>query len=869
MRTPRILIPALLFPAALQAGPGRIQAPDAAWKTLRTAHYRIHYPGNPAGGFEPFALEIASKIEGIHAKVTEWVGYEAKGPIEVVIQDPVLDANGMAVPLLKRPHVVLWKTPPESDSAIGHFTSWVDLLVVHELTHIHHMMRPQNQPNFWERLVDMPVGPVAEKAPRWVTEGYATVIEGRITGSGRPHGVYRSSVIRQWALQGKLPDYYAVSGMGGFRGGSMAYLVGSAYLEWLERQNPQDPDILKKFWKQLASKKRRPFDASFRATFGLSAQDGYDRWRAEVTHDALELERRAKAQGLIREGELVARFDGEVMDLAVSPDGTKLLGRVLGRTRPGLYVWDLAAKPEAKKAEAKTEKPDPNEVEDRKPEFQAPKTLQVIRRENGILPRHAWWSGKERITFERPQRNGEGVLEPDFCTVDLLSHRITEGKASGAPAKSDFNWKELDGTWNLVRTLPDGKELRLTRTLAAAWQPAPTPDGKAVYYVQLSAAGCEIRKLDLALPPVAEARLPVEEKALVPRTILSPADEANLLPAPVSAPPAGDYSAWDSHFTGSRSGFQAMPSAKAVQAGWGGNDLLGRLNWQVLGSFGSVAGPRGVAAGVAYRGWRWAPSLEAFSSLEQPSRQDFAPVAGFDRERRGGELAFTWQQQGDWPVSIRPLLAHEAVKGREPLATAVARSLAGAEIRVAQNRSWGEQYAVRWAALVQSASGRTDGQSWNLERADLSLGLRLGAPLGGIRLRASEGRLAGNPTNLDRFHLGGAATSMVPASLDWNRLEQVALPDYFQTGDHLRRFRGEIGGSWYVYLEHAAVWNQGQSQPHFQRVVGAEMPIHDLVPRNLAELLLGRFTFTLGIHRTLDGAMKDRTVGTATLVLRP
>jgi hypothetical protein len=856
-----------LFPAILQAAPGRVQAPDAVWKTFKTAHYRIHFPANPAGGFEPFALEVASKIEGIHATVTEWVGFEVKRPIDVVLRDPLMEANGMVVPLLRRPFVELWKTPPAPDEAIGHYTNWVELLVVHELTHVHHMLRPQNKPNLWAKLVDLPIGPLAKKAPRWVTEGYATLIEGRITGSGRPHSVYRAAVLRQWALQGKLPDYGAVSGLGGFRGGAMAYLVGSAYLEWLERQNAQDPDILKKFWKQLASRKRRSFDPSFKATFGISAQDGYDRWRAEVSHDALALERRAKGQDLIREGELFARFQGEVTDLSVSPDGTKLLARVLTKSKPGIHVWDLEAKAEEKKNAKPDEHSDPNEVEDRKPEFTAPKVFAMILRRNGVLPRHAWWSGKDRITFELRSANAEGVLKPSFLTADLQNHRLSAGRAPEAKSDAVITWKELEGTWNLVRRLPDGKEQRLTRTLSAAWQPAPTPDGKAVYYVQLSASGCEIRKLDLGLPALADAVMPVDDKPLAVRTILSPGDETSLLPPPAKAPVAQDYSVWGSHFMSSRAGYSVMPSGKAMQFGWGGNDQLGRLNWHVLAGLGEAAGPRGAAMGLAYRGWRFAPSFEAFSSLEKPSRQAFAPVSGLDRERRGAELALTWQQFGAWPITFRPLFAWESVQACSPEAKVLGRGLLGAEVRFALDRSRGEGWGLGFGSHVQGAAGRTDGHAWNLERSELSL--RLKTPAGRFVAKLSEGRINGEPTALDRFRLGGQTTSLVPASLDWNRVEQVALPAFLQVGDRLRRFRGEFSSGLRLYLEHAVIWDRIQPRPAYQRVVGAELPIHELLPNNVAEFLLGHFSFTVGVHRTLDGVMKDRTVGTFNLVLRP
>ncbi len=412
MRTTTALLIALSLPAAVQASE-RIQAPDAPWRTYRTAHYRIHFPAR--GDFEPFAREVASKIEGIHDQVVAWVGYASPVPVEVVIRDPVLEANGYAFPLLEHPFVVLWKTPPEAESGIGHVTTWAELLVTHELTHVHHLMRPQNQPNWRDRLLDLPVGPMALKAPRWVSEGYATLIEGKITGKGRPHSAGRAAVIRQWALEGKLPDYESLSATGGFRGGNMAYLLGSAYLEWLEARNPQDPEILKKFWKQLVSKRRRGFRESFEATFGLSARDGYDRWRAEVVHDALELERRMKGQ--LREGEVWAKLDGEVTDLAVSPDGKRLLARVLTPAFKGLLVWDLEAKaghgktPKKEKAPAQ---PDPNEVADRLPAIPIREPLGRLAWVEGAVPRRAVWNGAS-VALEYRLPDSEGTLRPRFA----------------------------------------------------------------------------------------------------------------------------------------------------------------------------------------------------------------------------------------------------------------------------------------------------------------------------------------------------------------------------------------------------------------------------------------------------------------------
>jgi hypothetical protein len=41
------------------------------------------------------------------------------------------------------------------------------------------------------------------------------------------------------------------------------------------------------------------------------------------------------------------------------------------------------------------------------------------------------------------------------------------------------------------------------------------------------------------------------------------------------------------------------------------------------------------------------------------------------------------------------------------------------------------------------------------------------------------------------------------------------------------------------------------------------------VPMDVLRRLAGNLTFTLGVHRPLDGVMKDRTVGTLSVIVRP
>jgi hypothetical protein len=897
------------------AGDGRVQSPDAHWKTIKTKHYRIHYPANPKGGFEPFAFEVASKIEGIHSKVAELVGFEAKGPVNVLIQDPILEANGATIPLLNNPQLVLWKTQPDPDSGIGHYDNWVDLLVTHELVHLHHLMRPKNGQNaerYWFDSLSLfnwfnpysMIGPITLKAPRLILEGYATLLEGRITGSGRPHSAYRSAVIRQWAISGKLPDYADASSGSGFRGGSMAYLLGSAYLEWLERQHPDEPDILVKFWKQLTSKRNRNYSDCFQATFGGTPEKSYNRWRAEVTYDAMAFEQNLKSKGMIREGKILAAYNGEITHLGISPDGTKLMARILTNdNKEGIRIWDLKAAPKEDKEEkkwAEKKKGDPNEVEDRKPEWTEPKVLAIIGRRNEYLPRRAWWTGNNQITFELRQPNREGILVQSFWVYDINKKTEKRTKKSGTVNANEYTWKEIDGGWNIVKTLPDGKEQQITRTLSSAWQPAPSPDGKTLYYVSLDAYGCQVRMIDLTEPVLEPAVMPIPEPLMAPGAILSEPDSPSLLPPPSQATPAQtSYSVWDSHdFNLAAPSLSVSPATNSIAIGFVGSDALDRLRWyaaaMVRGSYmwsnKETSGPRGFGLGLMYRGWRLAQSLQAFSSLEKPSKQRFAPIDGFDRERQGAELAFTWDRKGLAPIAIKPFAAYESIKGVEQLGPQAAdRVMAGAMAAFSTRRTKGGkngEWGFGVSASIGGAYGRTElrvtdidsvpiqhysddendknDDNWNIVK--LSAGLSLVTPGGSINVRAEEGRVRGNYGIWDAFHLGGLNVTLLPDGLDMNRVQQAALPGFIQSGDRMRRFRVSLEEI--VYYERVAVWNSKGSEPEYLRVIGAELNFDRLIDADIAKSIGATPMFSLGVHRPLDGIMKKRVVVTFSLGYR-
>jgi hypothetical protein len=897
----------LTVPALLAAAPGR-QAPRAPWRTIQTSHYRIHFPPPLAS----WAEEVAGRIEGIHAQVVAEVGYESPKPVQVILVDPMQEANGMAVALLPYPYVTLWRTPAQSDNLHGGaMTSWTDLLVTHELTHIHHLLRPSRQPGLLSTWFGLPIGPLLLKAPRWVSEGYATLVEGRITGSGRPHSAVRAGILRQWARAGKLPAYARLSGTQGFQGGNMAYMVGSAYLEWLERQRPEQPDILRRFWKQLASKNNRNFEAAFKATFGFPAEEGYQRFQAETAHDALEWELRFKAEGL-REGELWFRSEGGgITDLAVSPNGTQLLARLERAKGAGLRVWDLKPKP------AKPAKPGPvdplNAVEDAPAEFVPPVQRYALAALDHRQPLQAEWVDDQTIRFQLKRADDEGTLtrRPALWRLGVGVQRDPMNPPAPSwrtlqPVHRDGRWQlemdgrvvplpgqpagqavvdesrrqilaacDLDGVWNLVRVpfqrtagqLEFQPAQRLTRTPAAAWNPAPSPDGRWLFYTSLDARGIEIRRLDLNLPPLTSPAAP-EPRLLTQATVMPAAPEPGKLPAAVPAAPSQPYRAADNLWNQMTSAARLGPSGSSYQIGGGGADLLGRLSWAVLAGFGDGAGPRGAVLGVSSTGWLWKPALTAFSALERPSRQALLPVQA-DRERRGAELALAYDNRGETPFWVSPALAWERLQPLAgdrggPVASRTSLSLNTGLQALWARGAWG--LGLRPALALQQGSSRTEGEasSWTSQR--LSLALRFETPILPLTLRAEQGRLSGAAQ--ERFHLGGTASSLVPASLDLDRIEQPALPSFSAAGNRFQSWRGELGGVLHAYLEGTALWDDGLPRGRFQRVAGLEFTLEN-GGSGAAEGVLKKLKIQLGVHRPLDGVMKGRTVGTLDLLVRP
>ena len=433
---------ALLLSAPLHAQ-GPAPRPWLEWHTVETEHFTLHYPT----AYREWSLSLAQRIERVRAEVVALVGYGPTRRVHVVIDDPINAANGYAFTTLDAPTIVLWPVSPDPRSDIGDYAVWQDLLATHEFAHVAHLTRPSR--NRFQRLLQsvspVPLGPIATRAPRWVMEGYATYVEGRVSGTGRPNSAWRAAILRQFALEGRLPSYGQLSSTGGWMGGDFAYLAGSAYLEWLARREGDSSIVA--LWRRMTAKTDRSFAAAFTGVYGGSPAELYGRFTVDLTADAVEIARQLRRQQLT-EGTLVQRLRRSTGDPAVAPDGRFVALTIRKEDAPStVVVWKSADEPDTA-ATARREaqrRRDPEDVPDRSFYPPARRVVASLVANDGYpfeTPR--WFADNKRLLLTRNVPSRDGTIRPDLFVWNAEDGSLARITRRAALRDAD---PSVNGTW--------------------------------------------------------------------------------------------------------------------------------------------------------------------------------------------------------------------------------------------------------------------------------------------------------------------------------------------------------------------------------------------------------------------------------------
>ena len=293
-------------------------APDESWRTLDTEHFRVTFPAH----LEDLGRRAAERAEWAHAQLSEQFIAAPRGIIDLVITDHIDVSNAFANPWPSN-RITIYARPPIDSFGLAYFGDWLELAIVHELTHIFHIDRPGRYSWLYKPFGRVPVFP-AIATPLWNIEGIATWYESALTGTGRVHGTFHKMVLRTAALEGRFESIGQAGGNSPqWPGGTRAYAYGSLFFEHLIQKYGRDRMVA---FVKAVEKQWIPYrlNAAGRNAFGTTLTNEWKAWADTQRTAAAKLDTHLARFGAITEPQAITRGARYAYHPKVSPDGETL-----------------------------------------------------------------------------------------------------------------------------------------------------------------------------------------------------------------------------------------------------------------------------------------------------------------------------------------------------------------------------------------------------------------------------------------------------------------------------------------------------------------------------------------------------------------
>jgi hypothetical protein len=230
------LITALIL--ALLAAPATAQPladPRVDWQSADTAHFRVHYRSTQRQQAEA----VASAAERVWPQVTTALNWQVRGRTEIVVYNEFDVANGFSTPL---PFNIIgvFLAPPDEGELLDN-NSWLDLLLVHELTHAVHLDKVRGAPRILQAIFgNVPWFIPNVFQPGWMVEGLAVYQETKTeAGQGR----LRAPLFEGWLRAERKKGFMTlreINADGRSLPLNKQYLYGAYFMDFVARKYGAD-----------------------------------------------------------------------------------------------------------------------------------------------------------------------------------------------------------------------------------------------------------------------------------------------------------------------------------------------------------------------------------------------------------------------------------------------------------------------------------------------------------------------------------------------------------------------------------------------------------------------------------------------------
>jgi len=230
-----VLLLLLLLATALPS-PAQAQSadPGPAWDTAESAHFRIHYRAAQRRQAEA----VVRAAERAWPRVTQALAWEPRSRIDIVAYAELDIANGFSTPLPFN-LIGVFLTPPDEGQLLDN-SAWLDLLLVHELTHAVHLDKVRGAPRVLQNIFGrIPWFVPNLFTPGWMLEGLAVWEESDRDQAGQGRGRLKGPYFEAWLRAERQRGFLKLAELnadGRALPLSKQYLYGAYFFEFIHRR---------------------------------------------------------------------------------------------------------------------------------------------------------------------------------------------------------------------------------------------------------------------------------------------------------------------------------------------------------------------------------------------------------------------------------------------------------------------------------------------------------------------------------------------------------------------------------------------------------------------------------------------------------